>query len=53
MPSAPGLGGLVGGVGLVEVQGGRDLLDNRDAQAGQLSALVRIVAQQRDMAVVE
>src|ERR1700722_6479981 len=50
MPSALGLGGQVGGVGLVEVQGGGDLLGNRDAHAGQLSALVRVVAQQRDAA---
>src|SRR6202012_5591750 len=50
MPAALGLGGQVGGVGLVEVQGGGDLLGDRDAQAAQLSALVRIVAQQRDAA---
>jgi hypothetical protein len=50
MPSAPGLSGQVGGVGLVEVQGGGDLLGDRDAQAAQLSALVRVVAQQRDTA---
>jgi len=48
MPSAPGLGGQVGGVGLGKVQGGGDLPGDRDAQAGQLSALVRVVAQQRD-----
>ena len=53
MPSAPGLGGQVGGVGLVEVQGGGDLPGDRDAQAGQLSALVRVVAQQRDTAGTE
>src|SRR6185369_13158833 len=46
MPSAPGLGGQVGGVGLGKVQGGGDLPGDRDAQAGQLSALVRVVAQQ-------
>src|SRR5258708_36532371 len=50
MPSAPGLGGQVGGVGFVEVQGGGDVARDRDAQAGQLSALVRVVAQQRDAA---
>ena len=48
MPSAPGLGDQVGGVGLGKVQGGGDLPGDRDAQAGQLSALVRVVAQQRD-----
>jgi len=48
MPSALGLGGQVGGVGLGKVQGGGDLPGDRDAQAGQLSALVRVVAQQRD-----
>src|SRR5262249_3164832 len=48
MPSAPGLGGQVGGVGPGEVQGGGDLPGDRDAQAGQLSALVRVVAQQPD-----
>src|ERR1700722_11502972 len=53
VPSAPGLRGQVGGVGLVEVQGGGDLLGNRDTQAGQLSALVRVVAQQRDTAGTE
>jgi hypothetical protein len=34
MPSALGLGGQVGGVGLGKVQGGGDLLGDRDAQAG-------------------
>src|ERR1700749_3243690 len=53
MPAALGLGGQVGGVGLIEVQGGGDLLGNCDAQAGQLSALVRVVAQQRDTAGTE
>src|SRR6185437_16974277 len=53
MPSAPGLGGQVGGVGLVEVQGGGNLLGNHDAQAGQLIALVWVVAQQRDTAGIE
>jgi hypothetical protein len=53
MPAAPGLGGQVGGVGLVKVQCGGDLPGNRDAQAGQLSALVRVVAQQRDPAGTE
>src|ERR1700722_12626177 len=48
MPPALGLGGEVGGVGLVKVQGCGDLPVDRDAQAGQLSALVRVVAQQRD-----
>src|SRR5580693_8929254 len=48
MPSAPGLGGQVGGVGPGKVQGGGDLPGDRNAQAGQLSALVRVVAQQRD-----
>src|SRR6266704_1340134 len=50
MPSALGLGGQVGGVGLVKVQGGGDPPGDRDAQAGQLSALVRVVTQQRDAA---
>src|SRR6185437_10458414 len=53
MPSAPGLGGQVGGVDLVEVQGGGNLLGNHDAQAGQLIALVWVVAQQRDTAGTE
>src|SRR5580693_7213785 len=53
MPFAPGLGGQVGGVGLGKVQGGGDLPGDRDAQAGQLSALVRVVAQQRDAAGTE
>src|SRR5579859_7222308 len=53
MPSASGLGGQVGGVGPVKVQGGGDLPDDRDAEAGQLSALVRVVAQQRDAAGAE
>src|SRR5271163_1594754 len=48
MPSAPGLGGQVGGVGPGKVQGGGDLPGDRNAHAGQLSALVRVVAQQRD-----
>src|SRR6185369_4766676 len=48
MPSAPGLGGQVGRVGPGEVQGGGDLRGDRDAQAGQLSTLVGVVAQQRD-----
>src|SRR5512142_929460 len=50
MPSAPGLGGQVGGVGLGKVHGGGDVPGDRDVQAGQLSALVRVVAQQRDAA---
>ena len=48
MPAAPGLGGQVGGVGPGKVQCGGDLPGDRDAQAGQLSALVGVVAQQRD-----
>ncbi len=48
MPTAPGLGGQVGGVGPGKVQRGGDLPGDRDAQAGQLSALVRVVAQQPD-----
>jgi hypothetical protein len=48
MPTAPGLSGQVGGVGPGKVQRGGDLPDDRDAQAGQLSALVRVVAQQPD-----
>src|SRR5436309_1666966 len=48
MPSASGLGGQVGGVGPGKVQGGGDLPGDRDALAGQLNALVRVVAQQRD-----
>src|SRR3984885_10194760 len=48
MPAAPGLGGQVGGVGPGKVQRGGDLPGNRDAQAGQLGALVRVVGQQRD-----
>jgi hypothetical protein len=51
MPSAPGLGGQVGGVGPGKVQRGGDLPGDRDAQAGQLSALVRVVAQQPDALV--
>src|ERR1700747_3593441 len=50
MPSAHGLGGQVGGVGPGKVQGGGDLPGDRDTQAGQLSALVRVVAQQPDAA---
>src|SRR5690348_14772331 len=50
MPSAQGLGGQVGGVSLGEVHGGGDVPGDRDAQAGQLSVLVRVVAQQRDTA---
>jgi hypothetical protein len=53
MPAAPGLGGQVGGVGPGKVQPGGDLSGNRDAQAGQLSALVRVVGQQRDAAGAE
>ena len=37
MPTAPGLGGQVGGVGPGKVQRGGDLAGDRDAQAGQLS----------------
>src|ERR1700722_1701507 len=48
VPTAPGLGGQVGGVGPGKVQRGGDLPGDRDAQAGQLSALVRVVAQQPD-----
>src|ERR1700722_11345555 len=51
--ATPGFGGQVGGVGLGEVQRGGDLPGDRDAQAGQLSALVRVVAQQRDAADAE
>src|SRR5205823_12023257 len=48
MPTAPGLGGQVGGVSPGKVQRGGNLPVDRDAQAGQLSALVRVVAQQLD-----
>jgi len=48
MPAPLGLGGQVGGVGLGKVQRGGDLAGDRDAQAGQLSTLVRVVAQQHD-----
>jgi len=48
MPAALGFGGQVGGVGLGKVQRGGDLAGDRDAQAGQLSTLVRVVAQQHD-----
>src|SRR5690349_5249459 len=40
MPTAPGLRGQVGGVGLGKVQRGGDLPGDGDAQTGQLSALV-------------
>jgi alpha-1,2-mannosyltransferase len=51
--ASPGLGGEVGGVCLGEVQGGRNLPGDPDAQPGQLSALVRVVAQQLDVAGAE
>ena len=53
MPAAPGLGREVGGVGPGKVQRGGDLPGDRDAQAGQLSALVRVVAQQPDAVSAE
>jgi hypothetical protein len=45
---APGLGDQVGGVGPGKVQRGGNLPGDRDTQAGQLSPLVRVVAQQPD-----
>src|SRR5438552_17230311 len=48
MPTAPGLGGQVSGVGPGKMQHSEDLPGDRDAQANQLSALVRVVAQQPD-----
>ena len=48
VPAAPGFGGEVGGVGPGKVQRRGNLPGDRDAQAGQLSTLVRVVAQQSD-----
>src|SRR5260370_7509024 len=48
MPTAPGLSGQVGGVGPGKVQRGGDLPADLDAQARQLTALVRVVAQHPD-----
>ena len=53
MPAALGLGGQVGSICPGKVQRGGDMPADRDAQAGQLSALVRVVAQQPDAAGAE